>query len=206
MYPEVIKSESKPVLQGLNNFPGFYLAGGTALALQIGHRISVDFDLFTSEELPQDLLKQIENIFGDSAVQPIVNQVDQITVTVDNIQVTFLHYPFPPLLDLVKSESVQLLSVKEIAATKAYTLGRRATFKDYVDLYFIFKEDHANLKDTIELAEQKYGERFNRKLFLEQLVYLEDIKTVDIEFLKEPVSKDQMRDFFDQQIQNSDLL
>ena len=66
--------------------------------------------------------------------------------------------------------------MREIAATKAYTIGRRGAYKDYIDLYFILSQQHAMLTDIIDVAEKKFGFEFNSRLFLEQLVFLDDVE------------------------------
>ncbi|MFA4990889.1 MAG: nucleotidyl transferase AbiEii/AbiGii toxin family protein [Candidatus Paceibacterota bacterium] len=66
MNPETISLKRQKIFQKLKNFPQFYLAGGTALALQIGHRMSDDFDLFLEEDIPASLLEKVEKIFKDS--------------------------------------------------------------------------------------------------------------------------------------------
>lgn len=104
---------------------------------------------------------------------------------------------------MISENNIFFLSIKEIAATKAYTIGRRGSYKDYVDLYFVLKDQHASLKEIIEIAEKKYGADFNGRLFLEQLVYLEDIQDTEILFLKEHVTKNQIGEFFVQKIQES---
>jgi len=202
MHLEAIKLEAKPIFQKLGHIGAdFYLAGGTSLALQIGHRVSVDFDLFSSKKLPKNLLAQLEEIFKNASVIPIVVQNDQISVSVDGIQVTLLYYPFPLILPLVNVKPISLLSILEIATSKAYTLGRRATLKDYVDLYFIIKEKHCQLSEIMELAAQKYQTAFNKKLFLEQLVYLKDVEALEIVFLRSPTKKDEIESFFRKEIQ-----
>ena len=84
--------------------------------------------------------------------------------------------------------------------SKAHTIGRRATLKDYVDLYFIFKEKHVVLEELLLMTKKKYGGEFDPRLFLEQLVYLEDILPMKITFLKKPVTKSQLQAFFEAQI------
>jgi hypothetical protein len=85
---------------------------------------------------------------------------------------------------------------EEIAATKAYTIGWRGSFKDYVDLYFCLKERVIDLAGIIKLAEKKYGPEFNARLFLEQLVLLDDIEDTKIVFLKRKVTKKEAERFF----------
>lgn len=205
MHPEALSGKGKVIFALLKNFADFYLGGGTALALQIGHRISVDFDLFSEEEISENLLGEVEKIFPQREIRPSVNNRDELTVFIDGIKATFLRYPFPPILEIVGYEGVRLLSIKEIAATKAYTIGRRGSYKDYVDLYFILSEGHASLDEIIELAERKYGTEINTRLFLEQLIYLGDIKDIEVLFLKKPISKEEIESFFEEEVRRVKL-
>ena len=183
----------------LSRFPGFYLAGGTALALQIGHRVSVDLDLFSDNDIERSLLPRVQRTYSDAAsIAPLINNPDELTVLVDDVKITYLKYPFPTFDPFVIYEHVPLLSVREIAATKAYTIGR--PFKDYVDLYFILSEEHATLIDIIDIAEKKFGFEFNSRLFLEQLVFLDDVGDTDIQFLKTAVTRSELLNFFEANI------
>ena len=184
MRQEALTNKGQEIFSWLENFKDYYLAGGTALALQIGHRISVDFDLFYSENIPKDLLRKIKTIFKQSPVAVSVNNPDELSVFIDGTKISFIKYPFPVLLPFVEINSVKLLSVKELAATKSYTIGRRGSFKDYVDLFFILQEGHSSLEEILDLAEKKYGEEFNGRLFLEQLTYTQDVEDAEIILLK----------------------
>ena len=106
---------------------------------------------------------------------------------------------------MITYQEVKFLSVPEIAATKAYTVGRRPNFKDYVDLYFILKEKFISLPGIINICEKKYKDEFNDRLFLEQLVYLEDVIEAPIQFLKKPVTKEEMLKFFEKEIKKLKL-
>jgi len=205
MHLEVIKSKQKKVFKELKKFPRFYLAGGTALALQIGHRVSVDFDMFWKKEIPKHLLPKVRQVFKEYKVKVLKSYSDNLTVSIDGIQLTFVTYPFPLLFKLVNFEGVNLLSVREIGLTKAYTVGRRASLKDYVDLYFIIKERYLTIEEIIRLSKKKYREEFNARLFLEQLVYLEDVKNVHIEFLKEKITKEKIQRFFEKEVRKIKL-
>jgi hypothetical protein len=68
---------------------------------------------------------------------------------------------------------------------KAYAIGRRGEYKDYIDMYYILSEQHVSLGEVLQMAKEKFKENFNDRLFLEQLLYLEDIKDAGIVFLKE---------------------
>jgi len=163
---EVLTKEGESIFLLLGKFEDFYLAGGTALALQIGHRISVDFDLFSEKEISKNLLVKVKRVFENKTVIPSVNNPDELTVFIDGVKTTFLKYPFP----------VQI--------------------KDYVDLYFILSGKISSLEEIIEMAKNKFGNEFNDRLFLEQLVYFNDIEETNILFLKKPVSKKELEEFF----------
>ncbi|MDN5348310.1 MAG: hypothetical protein PWP65_1874 [Clostridia bacterium] len=128
----------------------FYLAGGTGLALQIQHRKSFDLDFFQdslSERVPaQKITKELGQIFGERSLKQVSRQSDQVVWEILGTKVTFIAYPFPLLEHLVDAGTlsrrlggVRLATPKEIALMKAYALGRRAAFRDYVDLYFVIR-------------------------------------------------------------------
>ena len=181
------------------------LAGGTALAMQIGHRISVDFDIFCHQEIDNKLINKTRKNFLISQV--LVNNKDELTfLTKDNIKITFLYYPFKFRGKLIKTRNgPNLLGVKNIAITKAYTLGRRNSWRDYADLYFILSQRIITLSELIKLTKSVYRELFNEKLFLAQLLYTNDIsknEIKEVKIIKEEISLNQVKKYFKQQIDN----
>lgn len=205
MQPAALKSEQRKIFKKLRYFPEFYLVGGTALALQIGHRISVDFDLFSAKEIPPGLLDKVKRIFKEFKIKTIINHSEQLSVKADKTKIDFVKYNFPLTLDLIEFEGVKVLSITEIAAMKALALNHRGTLKDYVDLYFILKDKYSTLKEVKRIAEKKYKEEFNFRLFLEQTVYLKDIKEEKLQFLKEKVSINQLEEYFQKKIKKLKL-
>jgi Nucleotidyl transferase AbiEii toxin, Type IV TA system len=203
MHREVLTKPAAELFGSLNQFFGFYLAGGTALALQIGHRVSVDFDLFSNDEIDRGLLRRVRRAFPEAEILPLINNADELTTLVNGVKVTFLRYPFPPDEPFVVYENVPLLSIRDIAITKAYTIGRRGSYKDYVDLYFIMAERHATLTDIVHRAEQRYAADFNSRLFLEQLVYMADLDDAEIQFIKPLVTPKELLAFFEDRIRES---
>lgn len=207
MHREVLSEPAAELFPALSRFPGFYLAGGTALALQIGHRVSVDFDLFSNDEIDRALLQRVRRVFGEAEIAVLVDNADELTLLVNGVKTTFLRYPFPPREPFTVYEDVRLLSIREIAATKAYTIGRRGAYKDYVDLYFVIAENHITLPALIIGAEEKFGTDFNARLFLEQLVYVADLDDAEIQFLKPLVTPKELVTFFEERIrENADRL
>jgi hypothetical protein len=197
MHREILTKPAAPLFTSLSRFSGFYLAGGTALALQIGHRVSVDFDLFSDAEIKRSLLPSLRTAFPGATIAPLVNNADELTALVDDVKAAFLRYPFPTINPLVLAEGVLMLSVREIAATKAYPIGRRGAFKDYVDLYFSLLEGHTTLTEIIGMADKQFGVEFKSRLFLEHLVFLDDIDDTEIDFLKPAVTRAEILRFFE---------
>jgi len=205
MHPEVLTNPAAELFPSLSRFPDFYLAGGTALALQIGHRVSVDFDLFNDDDIPRSLLKKVQQAFDTADLVPLVNNSDELTLLVNGVKLTFLRYPYPPHDRLYAYKKVPLLSVPEIAATKAYTIGRRGAYKDYVDLYFSIADGYTTLLDIIYAAEEKFGTDFNSRLFLEQLIYIADLDSAEIQFLKPLVMPREIVSFFEDRIREAGI-
>jgi hypothetical protein len=206
MHTEALTKEGLQIFPALAAFDKFYLAGGTAVALQIGHRLSVDFDLFCDGPIDRTLLTKVTRVFPSFPVRPVINNRDQLTAFIGAVKLTFLAYPFPLIEPLVSVEGLRMLSVKEIGATKAYTIGRRGTYKYYVDLYLILAEHHASLEEIIAMAERKFRHEFNSRLFAEQLLFLDDVQDYDIEFLKQPVAAADITEFFRDRIRELPLI
>jgi hypothetical protein len=196
MHQEALTKEGLKLFPKLKAFSDFYMAGGTALALQIGHRVSIDFDFFYPFDILKGLLGEVKKIFLKEKISPLINNADELTVLINGVKVTFLKYPFPIINKLVKNNGLKMLDIAELAATKAYTIGRRGSLKDYVDIFFIISGGFIGLDGIIELAEKKYGHEFNSRLFLEQLVYLNDVEEEKLLFLKKTVNKKQLENFF----------
>ncbi len=205
MHPGTITSKQKKIFEKLDKFPKFYLVGGTALALQIGHRISVDFDLFSKQDITRQTLNKVRRVFRGSKIEVIREHSEQLSVTIDRIKIDFVKYPFPLIFKLIKYQGVNILKIPEIAVMKAYALGRRPILKDYIDLYYILKEKYITLEKIVKLGQKKYKGEFNPRLFLEQLIYFKDIQDMQIDFLKKPVSKQEMETFFRNEVKKIKL-
>lgn len=207
LHTDVLTAESKKLFPKLSVFKeDFYLAGGTALALQIGHRVSVDIDLFSQHQIKKTLLARVEEIYKEMPMEIFVNNSRELTLLIQEVKHTFLHYPFPVILPFTEDKTINMLSSKEILATKAYTIGRRGVFKDYIDLFSGLATGTSSLQEVIDLAREKYKDAFNDRLFLEQLVYLEDVTEDAIIMLGRPApTKQDLIDFFSKEIEKMQL-
>jgi len=200
IYPEILDPIRKKVYDLLKVFSDIgYLAGGTALALQLKHRISYDFDVFVSNAIDNTLRQRLSALFPEASSS--LNTADQINLrTKENINVSFIWYYFPLLTPLIQTDSLPLAAVPDIAADKAQTIGRRAIWRDYVDIYWLLKTKIFDLATIIELAQKKFKGEFNSSLFLEQLVYFDDLTVVPIEFYSSPPQVDVIKDFLKSEV------
>ena len=160
----------------------FGLIGGTSVALQIGHRKSIDFDLVTFSQLETDKVRaKIGNNYKVDAV--LIDETNEYTIVINGVKVTFLRYPFKFDLELAYGECIRMPKLVTLAAIKAYALGRRAKWKDYVDLYFIFRWH--SFAEVTKRAVEIFGNEFNEKLFREELSYFEDIDyTEEVDYME----------------------
>ena len=149
---------------------GFYLAGGTALALQIGHRTSLDFDFYTERSFdPRKLRGEFDKIF--KKVREIYIAEGTLGLEVDNIMMSFFKYPYPLIKPLQKLEIVDVASLEDIAAMKIIAISQRGKKRDFIDTYFLMKI--LGLREIIEYTKEKYP-RFNIYIGLQGLIYFKD--------------------------------
>ncbi len=175
------------------------LAGGTALSLQIAHRYSFDFDIFLNRPIKPKDYRILKIATGVTKTE--LDTEDQLTIVdTDGINITLLYYQFKSLFPKVTTPSLPLYDVRDIALDKAYAIGRRAVWRDYVDMYFILDDKYSSIPDIVTLGQKKFGPEFNPKLFLEQLVYFEDLPTAKMSYYKEEIKPETIKSFLTRQV------
>ena len=193
-----VSEEMRRVLQSFmrtNMGTRFYLAGGTALALQLGHRRSVDLDLFSpTEDIPtirpalEEALSPFHPTLADSAWGNLV-------YLAKDVRVGFYGYGFPLVAPLLEAEDVRLASMEDIALMKMDALLSRAARKDFYDLYFICQ--NIRLRRVLDLAPQKYANiRDFEAQAVKRLVYFENAEADIDPTLLQPVTWDTVKSFF----------
>jgi len=151
----------------------FGLVGGTAIALYLGYRESLDFDLFSFNGFNNYSIKTkiSQNVTIDTV---LVNKKGEYTFLIDGVKFTFFQFPYKINFSESLDDIIKLPDLLTLGAMKAFALGRRAKWKDYVDLYFILKMHHTVSEITVRGVEV-FGNEFNEKIFRTQLAYFEDI-------------------------------
>ena len=176
----------------------FYLSGGTAIALLIGHRRSIDFDLASFHQInPFQIERQL--LSSGFSIQHVMKSTgDEFSVIIEEIRITFFFFPFKIKSELIwERNQIKLPDILTLGAMKAYAIGRRSKWKDYVDLYFILKSK-LSLEEIIAAADKIFSKNFNDKLFREQLCYFDDIDYSEgIEYVGSSPSDEEIRAFLE---------
>lgn len=172
LHYQTIDSAVLELLKGLQQLPvfsGMRLAGGTSLALQLGHRKSIDLDLFGVIE--SDELSVSKSL---SAIGPLtlLNKTENIHIyLINDIKVDIVNYHYPWLEEALTENVLVLAGIKDIAAMKLAAITGRGTKKDFIDLYFLLKI--FSLADMLGFYKQKFSDG-SEFMVIKSLSYFED--------------------------------
>ncbi|MBD3375390.1 hypothetical protein GF406_10170 [candidate division KSB1 bacterium] len=187
-YLNVLPPEQRKLLHRLAEqqwIRPFYLVGGTALALHLGHRQSIDFDFFTFNEFDQNRLLSDLNQFG--SFELFDQSSGTINGALDKIKISFLRYDYPLLKPSRLFQLVSVADIFDIALTKLAAISGRGAKKDFIDLYFIL--GHYSLDDLLPAYEEKFGPGLGNLYHLQKsLVYFEDAENQPMPLMLKPVS------------------
>jgi len=161
----------------------YYLVGGTAIALHLGHRRSIDYDLFTSSQrLNVKAIKEKIYRKGYGNYENLFEDDQQKHLMLEGVKLTFFCFPYQIPANDKFFKNIKLPSLLRLGAMKAYALGGRNKWKDYVDLSFILKIH--SLREVSDVATELFAGAFNERLFKEQLTYFDDIDYAEeVEYL-----------------------
>lgn len=195
MHLQILNTDQINLLPLIKKFKReYYLVGGTAIALHIGHRRSIDFDLFKPSEL--NISRILQKINAENLPFVVTRRVtEQLNLIINNVKITFFQYPFPISPSCQFNDIIKLPDLLSLAAMKAYALGRRSKWKDYVDLYFILK-NHYSIEEISQRASEIFGALFSEKQFRSQLCYFVDIDyTEAVEYLATPIQPEEIKEY-----------
>lgn len=174
-YPDILNKKQVKVFAKLKFLEklGFYMAGGTALALQINHRTSLDFDFYNPKHFSSpDLYEEIENTFKNQTVK-ISQKKDTVFCKVYDVDLSFFWYQYRLIEKPVLYQGILLASLEDIAAMKLVAVSHRPAKRDYIDIFYLLKK--FTLKDLFSFANKKYP-TFNSYYSQRALTYFEDIE------------------------------
>lgn len=174
IYTETLPDATAKLIEKIKLLPelkSFYLSGGTALSLQLGHRESEDLDFFSQPDFKPDAIQQVLLKIG-----PLTSTQEErgtLNTFLEGVKLQFLHYPYSLLEKAIEWNGLRLSSVIDIACTKLITISSRGSKKDFIDLYEILKT--FTLDQLFEKLDTKYKDvNYNHARILKSLVYFDD--------------------------------
>lgn len=173
MHTESIDKKTKLLLEQIKPLvtKRFYLGGGTALAIQLGHRKSIDLDFFSQDSF--DLKKLERELSKRGKLEITGKEEDTLHGIMEGVKVSFIRYSYPLLFPLIEFEGIELANKRDISAMKIDAIAGRGSKKDFIDLYFLLKE--YDIDELMQLYRKKYSNvDYNETHILKSLVYFED--------------------------------
>ncbi len=194
MHPKVLGPDAWSLVRRLVSegvATGWTLAGGTGLALQIGHRYSDDLDFFRFEtfEVP-DLIRDLSRI-GSISVQGRAEGT--LHAVVKGIRLSFLRADVPLLFDGIPYRGIKIADPQDIAVMKIVAIGGRGSRKDFVDLYFYLRGG-GSLETAFELLGRRFTQvDYNEYHLLKSLVFFDDAETEPMPRMAREVAWDDVK-------------
>lgn len=200
MFEETLSATTRRALDRIaaahiSVFRSAYLAGGTALALQLGHRFSYDLDFFSSRRFDvHRLAEKFKSLQGFSfeKIAP-----GTLFGYFPGVKFTLFFYHYPLLLKTKDYKGIKVASISDIAAMKIAAIADRGAKRDFIDLFFILRKREVTLKDCFIFYDRKFGVFYkNRVHILKSLVYFEDAEEDPMPKLLEKISWEKIKEFF----------
>lgn len=189
---QTVLPDTLELLKGLMALPMLRetrLVGGTALALQYGHRRSVDLDLFGFATEDFDEITQIFKSNFQSVKQ--ISCTKRIKIySINDIKVDIVNYDYPWISDCIEENGIRLASVQDIAAMKVNAIIGRGTKKDFVDIYFLLQ--HFTFEQLIQLYLKKYTDGSEYRALL-SMSYFEDAEPQPMPYMFAPIEWSDMK-------------
>ncbi|HOK41898.1 MAG TPA: nucleotidyl transferase AbiEii/AbiGii toxin family protein [bacterium] len=176
----------------------YYLAGGTALALLIGHRISIDFDFFKENNIDLENLKNDLKELGK--IKIIQEKKNTFYCEIDNIRLSFIAYKYKLLDEFRIYDNLHIANLVDIACMKLSAICSRSSKKDFVDLYFLLQK--FSLKLLLEKFYQKYGKDVvNEYQLLKAMIYFEEAENEPMPMLLENIKWEKIKESIIEKVQ-----
>ncbi len=203
MFEETLIKGTKDILALLGSsgiLKDAYLAGGTTAALQLGHRISLDLDFFTTKEfVPKSFSIELSKLglFDEE-------QANKGTVLgkFEGINFSLFIYKYPLIFPTLKYLSLDIADIRDIAAMKIDSIATRGAKRDFIDLYYICKSGY-RLSELFKVYDKKYGALASNIIHIQKsLVYFNDAEPEEIPRMLKSVSWLKVKEYFESEIKN----
>ncbi|MBM3700366.1 MAG: nucleotidyl transferase AbiEii/AbiGii toxin family protein [Actinobacteria bacterium] len=197
MLQETVSSETKNDLEILTKagiIKDYYLAGGTGLAFQLKHRLSIDLDFFSNKDIDTKMLIQNLKNLGKISVEK--ESQNSMAGYFNSTLVSFIKYDYPCLFAFKEINGVSVADPRDIGCMKIDAISSRGTKRDFIDLFFICKLVLPAVK-LLNLFKKKYvAVNFNMIHILKSLLYFEDAEKEPLPKMIKTVSWDEVKEFF----------
>ena len=198
MFEEILQPETAALLKKFESsdwIKDFYLAGGTALALQYGHRQSIDLDWFSFNKINPDII--ISNLLRTGDFKVTQKDNDTVQGVLDEVNMSFFFYPYKMLHNFIPYlGNIFLADPRDIAAMKIAAITGRSAKKDFIDLYFFMNKERMSLSDVFIIFDEKFSGAYDKYHVYKSLVFFEDADREVMPMMKNPISWDEVKDFF----------
>src|SRR3989338_10617373 len=200
-YRNVLPEYARQLLSVLGAMPFLqptYLAGGTGLALQLGHRISADLDFFFPEEF--DVSLAIQKLSAAGKFRLTKKSEQTVIGTLDEVKLALLGYRYPILFPLHEMSGIHVAGTRDIACMKIDAIAGRGAKRDFIDLFFILKEIAA-LSDILGFFGKKYAAlQYNMVHVKKSLVYFADAEEDPMPQMLQPASWDEVKKYLEREV------
>jgi hypothetical protein len=202
MQEDILEERQRVALSALKQAAdrGFYLAGGTALCMHIGHRRSHDLDLFRTDPFDADELVRSLREVG-VPLEDVTTSPATVHAAVEGVRTSLLRFPYPLLAQAELSRAgVPLASVRDIAAMKVEAIASRGARRDFYDLYFICQSGLSLvevLRDFDEKFASSHPDRYHR---IRAMTYFDDAEREPLPILLRPAEWKDVREFFERSV------
>ncbi len=190
-------------LSGQTWIEPFYLAGGTCLALHIGHRQSIDFDFFTQEDFrTRDIIERLRRIGTFELFSEAENTINGL---LNEVRISFFTYTYPLMRELHHYQRLAIADMFDIALMKIEAISGRGSKKDFIDLYFLLQ--YFSFEEIFQAYEVKYGIPVsNHYHLLKSLVYFDDAEAQLMPIMHERIAWDEIKKILVAEVKKTGLL
>ena len=200
MFEQALSADTKSNLAAIGQTPlarQFYLAGGSAVALHLGHRFSNDLDFFSQERFNIDIVLLTLKSMG--RVEVFQAKADTFNGLLNDFRISFFIYPYPILEPFREYAGAQIASLEDLAAMKIDAISRRGTKRDFIDLYVICQRQ-MSLDLALDLYFQKFVDyKISLVHVLKSLFYFSDADQDEMPNMIDPISWLEIKSFFERE-------
>lgn len=176
----------------------YYLAGGTALSLHLGHRFSNDLDFFSPT--PEEPLIIRSSLEDQGELEIFQNEEGTFNGQLNSVKLSFFWYPYDLLQSLREFQDIKVAAIEDIACMKLDAISSRGTKRDFIDLYAIIQEEYG-LDELLELFDEKYSKSdYSRLHLLKSLTYFEDAEGDEMPRMINDINWGQVKEFFTKEV------